>query len=390
MAACAQCSSDIGSEIDVCPECGISLLDQTTNEDADRHREQLLIEWIADRTGVVALARWLPYEGIHPPYLFVGLSIAIAFGILPVVSIVTVGSSSAVSDPITPVTVALGVITGVVGVRYVIDGYATAVNSLGVKDRPSPHDIDGFSGIVSFRTTLILYVVGVIIYYLNLFLGPGSQTLIRLDGLVPTVIGQFVSAPLVNLALVVEFAVMFLGIHVLLPRRIRNADLDLFFCDPRDMDGFSEIGQLLKRTYYVYTAGVLVYFMIAYARIISSNIVDSPLPSPGLQVAVLFAIAWELGFVSILHSMQQMHRIMSKKREQRVQGLEADIKNIIENPYDIRSSRVTDHGAMETRERQLERVRSTRTYPTTFTMWSQIAVSVLLPQVLQLVVQTTL
>jgi len=45
---------------------------------------------------------------------------------------------------------------------------------------------------------------------------------------------------------------------------------------------------------------------------------------------------------------------------------------------------------METKERQLSEVRATRTYPTTFTMWSQIGISVLLPQVLQLVVRSTL
>jgi hypothetical protein len=363
---------------------------QTNNGDPNRYREQLLIERIADWTGVVALARRLPYEGIYPPYLLVGLSIMIAFVILPIVSITTVGSSSTLSDPITPVSIALGVIVGAVGVRYMADGYATAVNSLGLQDRPSQSNIDAFRGVVSFRTKLVLYVVGVLIYYLNLFLGPGVQTLIELDGVIPTVIGQFVLAPLVNLVLVVEFATMFFGIHFLLPRRVQNADLDLFFYDPRNMGGLSEIGQLLKRTYYVYTAGVLVYFIVAYGRIILSNLVDSPLPSPGLQVVLFFSIAWGLGFISILYSMKQMNRIMSEKRERRVRELETDIKDIIENPYDIRSSRVADQEAMETKERQLEQVRSTRTYPTTFTMWSQIAVSVLLPQVLQLVVQATL
>ena len=259
MTACGHCDSEIEPKSDVCSECGTSFVYQTNNGDPNRYREQLLIERIADRAGVVALARWLPYEGIYPPYLLVGLSITLAFGILPIVSIVTVGSSSAVSDPITPVSIALGVIVGVVGVRYMADGYVTAVNSLGLQDRPSPSNIDAFRGVVSFRTKLVLYVVGVLVYYLNLFLGPGIQTLIEVDGLIPTVIGQFVLAPLVNLALVVEFATMFFGIHFLLPRRLQNADLDLFFYDPRNMGGLSEIGQLLKRTYYVYTAGVLVY-----------------------------------------------------------------------------------------------------------------------------------
>jgi len=37
--------------------------------------------------------------------------------------------------------------------------------------------------------------------------------------------------------------------------------------------------------------------------------------------------------------------------------------------------------------RQLEHVRSMKEYPTTFTMWSQILVSVILPQILNMSVQ---
>jgi len=135
MTACGHCDSEIESKSDVCSECGTPALCRTNNGDPNRYREQLLIERIADWTGVVALARRLPYEGIYPPYLLVGLSIMIAFVILPIVSITTVGSSSTLSDPITPVSIALGVIVGVVGVRYMADGYATAVNSLGLQDR---------------------------------------------------------------------------------------------------------------------------------------------------------------------------------------------------------------------------------------------------------------
>ena len=85
-----------------------------------------------------------------------------------------------------------------------------------------------------------------------------------------------------------------------------------------------------------------------------------------------------------------MHQFMMRKKTKRIQELQADLKDTIQNPYDIRSSQVTDQEAMEVNERQLSKVRATRTYPTTFTMWSQIAISVLLPQVLQIAVQATL
>lgn len=88
--------------------------------------------------------------------------------------------------------------------------------------------------------------------------------------------------------------------------------------------------------------------------------------------------------------MWRMHQLMMARKAERIRELQADLKEVIQNPYDIRSSQITDTEAMEVNERQLNQVRATRTYPTTFTMWSQIAISVLLPQVMQLAVQATL
>jgi hypothetical protein len=81
---------------------------------------------------------------------------------------------------------------------------------------------------------------------------------------------------------------------------------------------------------------------------------------------------------------------MARKKSDRIRELETDIIGVVKNPYDIRSSQVIDEEAMSANERQLSQVRASKTYPTTFTMWSQIAVSVLLPQALQLAVQATL
>lgn len=386
---CPRCDSEVGSGEPFCSNCGTQTLGQVDNDPPDRYREPLLIERIAEYTGVDSLAERLPGD-IYPPYLLVAIGVTVAFGVLPVYSYLTIGTHSAIADPLTAGSLVAGVILAVIGVRYMADGYAKAISTLGLQDRPTDPDTDPFRGVVSFRAKVAVYAVGLSIYYLNLFFGQGIRTLIEVDGLVATLLGQFVLAPLINIALVVEFALLFFGIHFLLPRRIARADLELFFHDPRNMGGFASVGQLLKRSYYLYTGGVLIYFTVAYGRVILSNIVDNPIPAPGAQAAVFFTLAWALGLAAILYSMQRMHRIMVSRKEQRLRELEADIKALTENPYDIRSSQVADESVMETKERQLNQVRSTRTYPTTFTMWSQIAVSVLLPQALQLAVQTTL
>jgi hypothetical protein len=62
----------------------------------------------------------------------------------------------------------------------------------------------------------------------------------------------------------------------------------------------------------------------------------------------------------------------------------------LENPYNINNSEIADQDQLDDTRRRLEQVRKIRVYTATFTMWSQIAISVLLQQLLQLTVQTAL
>ena len=88
--------------------------------------------------------------------------------------------------------------------------------------------------------------------------------------------------------------------------------------------------------------------------------------------------------------MYTIHQLMSEQKEQRIRELEAELHQAIENPYDINNSKVVDQDKLDDARRRLKEVRNTRVYPATFAMWSQIAISVLLPQLLQLTVQSAL
>jgi hypothetical protein len=101
-----------------------------------------------------------------------------------------------------------------------------------------------------------------------------------------------------------------------------------------------------------------------------------------------FSAAWLVGLASIGYSMYTVYGIMSEKKEQRIRELEDELHAAIENPYDINASTVADEEKLNDIRRRLDEVRNTRVYPATVTMWSQIAISVLLPQALQRTVQT--
>jgi hypothetical protein len=77
---------------------------------------------------------------------------------------------------------------------------------------------------------------------------------------------------------------------------------------------------------------------------------------------------------------------MKVERNQRIREFEAELTEVMNSPYDVREAEITDTEQYETIQNRLQHVRDTNTYPTTFTMWSQILVSVLLPQALNIVV----
>lgn len=82
-----------------------------------------------------------------------------------------------------------------------------------------------------------------------------------------------------------------------------------------------------------------------------------------------------------------MHHVMAGRKEQRISELEAEIEDIIQNPYDFNNSKVTDEEKLNDIYRRRQEIRDTRVYPATFTMWSQIIISVLFHQALNVAMQ---
>lgn len=216
----------------------------------------------------------------------------------------------------------------------------------------------------------------------------GFSTVVEVEGIVRALVSNFVAIP-VYVLLIIEFGLLYLSIHLLLPRKIAQADLNMFFYDPQNMGGFGSTGQLLKRSYYIYTAGVLVYFGLVYWPEILGEIVNLErlYPEPTAIVAVFFTILWLIGVCSIGYSMYRMHALMSKKKQEAIKDVEEDIKNKLEDPFDITTEHIEDQKLRAEFEHKLAQIRNTRQYPSTFTMWSQILISVLLPQAMQVTLQ---
>lgn len=360
-----------------------------TGEVPDRYRETLLIESVAETLQIEPLCHWLFDREVYGPYVLVGLAVVLEYVIFDAYNYFITGKSSFAfaGDPFS-LMIGVGMIIAVIGVRYMIDGYADAIGRLRIEERDiKDTHRNMFERTFPRNSKLVFYFIGFILYYLNLVFILGLSTEFAIEGIAVGVGQEFILFPLVYLPLIIDFLITFLAIHFLLPRRIDKADLRLFFYDPRNMGGFGPVGELFKRSYYAYTAGLLAYFLLIYGAVLLSTVIESPYPEPGASVAIFFTIAWLIGFSSIAHSMYRVHTIMKSEKDQRIRRLEERIHAAIDNPFDIENAEVIDQETLEDCQRRLEQVRNTKEYPTTFTMWSQIIISVLLPQALNMAVQ---
>ncbi|WP_302080125.1 hypothetical protein [Salinibaculum rarum] len=356
------------------------------NHSPERYRETLIVEKIATLLGFGYLAKKVPGRDPYPPYLFYGFSILFELGVIQVARYLSGRKPAILVDPFW-IAIPLGVILAIISVRYMADRYAEAIAQLRVHDRIDEKEAEQFKCLLPMKVKLSLYAVTVILFFSNDLFNVGLSTIIEVEGLLPALLARLFVIPLGYLPLMIEFVLLYFSIHVLLPRRIASTEVGLFFYDPRNMGGFAPIGQLLKRTYYVYTAVLILYFLFTYGSTIASEIIQSPLPEPGLVEAAFFSFAWLVGLASMTYSMYTIHRVMVSEKQQHIREFEEQLLSAIDDPYNIKSAEITDPDTLEDSRQRLEQVRATKEYPTTFTMWTQILISVFLPQALNMAVQ---
>lgn len=350
--------------------------------DSTKHRYQhtLVVESIAEILLFDRVSTSVFGTDRYAPYLLVGLAIGIDYALrLPLLF----------AEPwrfSTSTAIVGGLIIGLVGALYMRNGYAEAIEQLRLDERPDEYNPDDFSQVIPFRLQVAFYVIFLLLIYYEVFVNLGFGTLVQAGGLFTEGFRHFVAYPVAYVPIIIDVGVMFVTIQFILPRRLRDADFELFFFDPRDMGGFAPIGQLLKRSYYVYTAGLLAYFAFSYIPVLISNYVQTPY-EPSSLVAVFFTLAWIGGIISIAYSMWTVHRIMAGQKEAQLQELESQLREAIDQPYNIGESTLPDEESLRQLTRRIEEVRATKEYPTTFAMWSQILISVVLPQALNMVVQ---
>lgn len=347
--------------------------------------EPLLIERLASWFGFSTLAAKFTDTNLYPPYLYVGTFIIINISFGNIYRYWQSGVVGFIENPF-GLALPLGVAIATVGIKYMRDGLAVAEENILARDQA----INGFTeyrSTFSLRTKFLVYAVVVGAYLLYEVFVIGVGTLLQTQGPVLGVFYNLLVLPLCYIAVGVEFVLVYVSVHFLLPRKLANSDLKLFFLDTRDMGGFKPVGNLFKKSYYVYTAGLLVYLVFFYGPVITTGETTGGAVQTGPVIVVLFTVLWLLGIGTLSYSMYQTHRIMASEKEDRLDEVEAKLREVVTDPYEADKPEITDQEQLEAIQFQLDQIKNTSEYPTTFTMWTQIAISVILPQALQMGLQ---
>lgn len=193
-------------------------------------------------------------------------------------------------------------------------------------------------------------------------------------------IANFFIFPFVFVPILVQFFIVYVSIEFFAPWRLSKSEVGIHFLDPQGVGGLRPIGELVKRAYYWIVAGLIGYALITYAPFISSAWTVSA------AAGTIFTIVWIITVASVAFAVFTLHRFMHKAKKLELRQLESELRDCMQNPWDVKAYEIP-----ESRQEQVERLReridhvsATSEYPATFSIWSQLLLSIALPKAIQL------
>lgn len=340
------------------------------------------------RLGFDRVADLLP--GNAPPVLVYGAAaVVLDFGTVNVTAAVAVDRQYAfVANPFS-LAIPAFVLTAAVGVWYMATAYQRTIEDIQLTERSDTDDVPSEGFTVSFRTKLVVYLSVVAGYWLYLFGMVGLDAYLETMGATAFTVVAAVVYPLGYIPIAVEFLLLFASINVLLPKRLVELRPKPAFLDPRDLGGFYPVGELLKRSYYLYTACLLLYLSYVYGPVLAP-FGARQIASVGFTQAGFFTLLWLFGIAAVGNAVYRVHRVMAAEKRAQLRELQRQLHDIVDDPYDILSVDLHDNTEVENVQRRLEQVRAMNVYPTTIATSTKILVSVLVPQATQVVLQAAM
>ena len=190
---------------------------------------------------------------------------------------------------------------------------------------------------------------------------------------------NFVLFPFVFLPIVVQFVVVYATIEFFGPWRLLHSEVGIHFLDPQGVGGLRPLGELVKKAYYYIAAGLVGYALITYAPFVDSAWTVSA------AAGTLFTAVWVATVATVAFAVFTLHRFMHEAKRQEIQWLETQLRDCIQNPWDVKAYEIPAEKEQEVEDlrERINRVNATSEYPATFSIWSQLLLSIAVPKGIQ-------
>jgi hypothetical protein len=341
--------------------------------------QDLWLDGLARRIGFGWLSRRLPGD-IPPSYLF---AVILVCTIAPTIN----AYAYLVGDPVVYIQnpffilQPLALIGGVFGARALRQRYYRVTREMRIEERtdnPEP-----LLNIVPSRLPWIFFSVALLQNFARVWALGGFRGIYQESG-ITAVIGWGILNPIWS-ALAVQFVVVYLAIEFIAPWRLYKSDIGIDFLDPEGLGGLRPIGELIKHAYYYMVAGLIAFALVVYGPLISA-----PSWNPTATTSIVFTVGW-LGTVgTVAFAVFVLHQFMRQEKRLELHRLTRMLRETIDNPWDIKTYDVDEdkQALVDELQNRIDTVSATREYPATFSIWSQLLISIILPKAFQLLLTT--
>lgn len=274
-------------------------------------------------------------------------------------------------------------LTAAVATHSLLERYESAVVRSKLLERSASPD--RFKGLVPTALSATIVTVGVVFTVVNaVFLLTIPQ--IYAAGGPARVFRFLVITPFGYVPILGTFLATYVSIEVLLPRRVMKGDVTVDFLDPENLGGMRPIGELVKYAYYFVMVGLVGYAVATYGPYVFGGVFAyEELSPPGTLVNAAFTVAWGAAVATMAYGIYVLHRFMVREKRQELHRLDMKAREQLDEPWDIRQFDAVDlPEAYQNYREQVNYVTSTKEYPATFTMWTQMLIGVMIPKALQL------
>lgn len=359
---------------------GVSEGDVTPNPPlVEPFDDDLWLDRLARHIGFGWLSRRLPGD-IPPSYLFAVILIGTIVPTLHIYAYLTGNSVVYIENPLF-ILQPLALIGSVFGARALRRRYHRVTQEMKLEQRTD--DPEPLLDIVPNWLPWILIIGALLQIAARVWALGGFAAIYRERG-ITAVIGWSIVNPLWSV-LAAQFVAVYLAVELIAPWRLYKSDIGVDFLDPEGLGGLRPIGELVKHAYYYMVVGLIAFALVVYGPIVSA-----PSWGPTATTSIVFTVIWLGTIATVAFAVFTLHLFMRKEKRLELHRLNQILRETIDNPWDIKAYEVGEdqQALVDELQRRIDTVSATQEYPATFSIWSQLLISIILPKAVQLLLAT--